>query len=170
MKYNHQIISTTLMFWCKIKLSIFIVWYAQPHLFLPPCPPKKVKGVTHLAFHRVLHCLNWFCFISDFLFLGTLNCNFQEPASIMGRQADFNSICFICVVLHQHAKTSPHHVGKFIKTFKLKKKTSLLFVTPILKFSLLCAIEFFLSYPYASFIRFLFWYNPPNIPECTVSW
>lgn len=42
----------------------------------------------------------------------------------MGRQADLNSISFICVVPHQHAKTRPRHVGNFIKTFKLKKQTN----------------------------------------------
>lgn len=54
----------------------------------------------------------------------------------MGRQADLNSISFICVVPHQHAKTRPRHVGNFIKTFKLKKQTNkknlYCFVTPFL--------------------------------------
>lgn len=134
-----------------------------------PAHPTKVKGVTHLAFHRVLHCLNLFCFISNF-FWGTLNCNFQEPASTMGRQADFNSISFICVVLHQHAKTRPKHVGKFIKIFKLrKKKASLLFVTPILRFPLLYAIEFFIFLiPMHHLCGSCFGTIPHNIPGCTV--
>lgn len=71
-----------------------------------PAHPTKVKGVTHLAFHRVLHCLNYFFFISNF-FGGTLNCNFQEPVSIMGRQADFNSVSFFCVVLISMQKRGP---------------------------------------------------------------
>lgn len=83
-----------------------LVWYAQPHL-LPSLPahPTKVKGVTNLAFHRVLHFLNLFYF--HLFFWGTLNCNFQEPASPVGRQADSNSISFVCVVLYQHAKPDP---------------------------------------------------------------
>lgn len=129
-----------------------------------PAHPTKVKGVTHLAFHRVLHCLNLFRFISNF-FWGTLNCNFQEPASTMGRQADFNSISFICVVLHQHAKTRPQHVGKFIKIFKLrgKKKSFFTVCNPHSQVSFIVRYRIFpLSYyPYASFMWFLFWYNSP---------
>lgn len=71
-----------------------------------PAHPKKGKRSDSFGISQGAS-LFMFVLLYFQLFWGTLNCNFQEPASTMGRQADFNYISFVCVVLHQHAKQGP---------------------------------------------------------------
>ena len=66
-------------------------------------------------------------------------------------------------------------MGNFIKPFKLKKQNQkqnpLLFLIPILRFPLLCAIEFFFFLiPMHHLYGSCFGTIPHNIPECTVLW